>query len=241
MTMQVLKQRQQVDTARAELERRGVPRLDSPMRTRWLNRARRLGIRCGPSVGDRLKSWDVLETLKFLEANVRKDEAIVDLGAYASEILIALDKSGYTRLTGIDLNPRLNSMPRGAGITYVTADFMATGLATRSFSAITSISVIEHGFDPERLFAEAARLLRPGGFFIASFDYWPDRIDTRGTTFFGMSWTLFARADVEAMLTVARTHGFESVGAIETNGKDRAVHHGGFDYTFAWLALVKRG
>lgn len=238
MSMQVLRTKQQVADARAELARRGL-RLDPAWKIDWKRRLRRFGVVPSPSVGDVVKSWDVLETVRFAEANLTKSDPILDIGAYASEVLVALHHAGFDKLTGIDLNPELSRMPFGNRIRYVTGDFMATGLPASSFAAITSISVIEHGYDPERLFAEAARLLRPGGCFIASFDYWPDRIDTRGTTYFGMSWTLFSRDDVADMLRIAERNGLRPTGEVLTDAAERAVSYGGFDYTFGWIALRK--
>ena len=240
MTMRVLHADQQIAAARAELAARGVPKLESAYTGYAKRIARRLGIEPSPTVGDLIKSWDVLETLRFLEAKVPRSAAIVDLGAYASEILLVLDTAGFTDLTGVDLNSRLTNMPAADRINYVVSDFMATGLAPDAYSAITSISVIEHGYDPERLFAEAARLLKPEGYFIASFDYWPDKIATPGVRFFNMDWLIFSREDVEAMLGVAARHGLYPVGDLMFDGKDKAIEHGGFAYTFGWLALQKR-
>lgn len=240
MTMRVLHTESQIATARAELVKRGVPPLESSLMLKAKATARRLRIEPGPSVGDLIKSWDVLETLRFLEANIARDAPVVDLGAYASEILLVLDTAGFSDLTGVDLNPKLGTMPAADRIRYVVADFMATGLAASHYAAITSISVIEHGYDPERLFAEVARLLRPGGWFVASFDYWPDKIDTTGTRFFDMDWLIFSRGDVETLLGIAARHGLHPVGAMETEGRDKAIEHGGYAYTFGWLALQKQ-
>jgi SAM-dependent methyltransferase len=60
---------------------------------------------------------------------------------------------------------------------------MHTPFEDRSFSCITSISVIEHGFDGSRLVREVSRLLVRGGYFIASFDCWPEKIDSSGNYF----------------------------------------------------------
>lgn len=241
MTLRVLLTEAQIADARVDLAERGAPKLDSASVVSAKSIARRLGIEFGPSVGDFIKSWDVLETLRFFEGAVQRTAPIIDLGAYASEILLVLKTAGFTDLTGVDLNPKLARMPAADQIRYVTANFMATGLPAASFAAITAISVIEHGYDPERLFAEVSRLLQTDGYFIASFDYWPKKIPTPGVRFFSMDWLIFSRQDVEAMLEIAAKHSLHPVGDLHFDGQDKAISHGGFDYTFGWLALQKQG
>ena len=99
--------------------------------------------------------------------------------------------------------------------------------------------MIEHGFDPPSLLAETSRLLKPGGFFIASFDYWPDKIDTTGTTFFGMDWLIFSRQDVEQFIELASGFGLRPTGELQFLGKEKAISCAGKDYTFATLVMRK--
>ena len=145
----------------------------------------------------------------------------------------------YTNLTGVDLNPRIKKMPFAGPIRYEVADFMATPFSDVSFGAITAISVIEHGFNSDRLLREISRLLRPGGYFIASFDYWPEKIDTTGTKIFGMDWTIFSREEVLDLVSRAKGYGLEPVGDIALDAGDRVIHWGGKEYTFGWMTLRK--
>ena len=186
MTMKVLQSKSQIESSRQELINKGVPPLESPLRSL----SRRFGLVHDIALGDHVKSWDVLETLKFVEEHIAEDSAVLDIGCYASEVPVALHKMGYTNITGADLNPDLQKMPYSDSIKYVETDFMHTKFEDASFNAITSISVIEHGFDGESLLNEMSRLLKLGGYFIASFDYWPEKIDTTGITFFGMDWKI---------------------------------------------------
>lgn len=233
--MQVLLTKDQIGDARRVMHKRGISAIDTPLR--HLMRALRLVN--GVSVGDHQKSWDVLSTVEFIEKNVGKSEAIADLGCYASEVLISLHKLGYTNLTGIDLNPKLSEMPYRESIRYEVCNFMETAFPAETFKVITSISVIEHGYAPQSLLAEASRLLQPGGFFIASFDYWPNKIDTTGTTFFGMDWLIFSRKDVEQFIELASGFGFQPTGELQFLGKERTISCAGKDYTFATLMMRK--
>ena len=239
MTMQVLQRRAQIDEARHEMRARGISAVKNATPSLLRRAIGRITGRRHVPLGDQIKSWDVLATVRFCEEKLAKGDPILDIGAYASEVLVSLHRAGFTDLTGVDLNPRLRDMPHGDRIRYVTSNFMETPFPDAAFAAVTSISVIEHGFEPERLFKEMARILRPGGYFVASTDYWPEKVDTGDTRFFDMSWLIFSRDDVAALIEEARRHGLVPAGELCFDGADKAIHHGGYDYTFAWLALQK--
>lgn len=200
---------------------------------------RRLKLSRELKVGDYVKSWDVDLTLKFIDEHVSKDADILDFGAYCSEVPVALAQMEYTGVSGLDLNSDVCSMPRGDIVSYRVGDFLEAPYQEGSFEVITAVSVIEHGYQPARLFAEVARLLRPGGYFIASFDYWPEKIDTGETKFFDLSWMIFSSQDVLHLLDMAAQHGLKPVGETHAEAGDRAIRCAGYDYTFGWIALQK--
>jgi len=235
MLFEVLRSSREIDAAREELERRRLSCLDPGWKA-WI---RRLGLVREVAVGDRVKSWDVLKTAQLIERHVAKDAPVLDIGAYCSEILCVLCRLGYRALSGIDLNPELRRMPYRRSIRYDRGDFLHTGYADQSFAAITAVSVIEHGFDADALLRETGRLLRPGGYFIASFDYWPEKISTDGIEMFGMSWRIFSAEEVQALGDQAEGHGFESPGKITSAAGERPISCAGRDYTFGWLVLRK--
>jgi len=192
-------------------------------------------------IGDALKSWDVLQTADFAVKYVKKNEPVLDIGAFASEIPIILHRLGFTDLSGVDLNPAVRKMPYADKIRYSVSDFLKTPFANDSFSLITAISVIEHGFRPRALFEEIGRLLKPGGFFVASFDYWPEKISTEGIQMFGMDWRIFSKSEVEEMIQTAGSYGLRSHGAIDLDANQKPITFFDRSYTFAWLALQKAG
>ncbi len=233
--LEVLQSPEQFRDARQTLRRQGRSALESaPLR--WM---RRFGLAPGLAVGEYNKSWDVARTLEMIEQRLPRDAAILDLGAFCSEVPVALAMMGYTHVHGIDLNPDISRMPLADKVRYAVGNFLETRYADASFDAVTAISVIEHGYEPERLLAEVARLLRPGGLFLASFDYWPQKIDTAGATFFGLSWLIFSQRDYENMLEIAVRHGLRPLADTRQEAATRAIHCAGFDYTFAWTALQK--
>ena len=210
MSLQVLREKSEIDRARLELSRRGLSCTSSS----WERILRKLGIAKGIEVGDKVKSWDVLKAVNFIEEHILKDAPILDIGAYASELLCALHRLDYCRLTGIDLDPRVKLMPHVGTIHYEVSDFMNAPFKSESFEVITAISVIEHGFYSQSLLSEVSRLLRPGGYFIASFDYWPEKVDTGGILLFGMNWKIFSEEEVLQFLAEARVHNLIPCGQL---------------------------
>lgn len=235
MTLQTLRSAEQISEARFRLNRRGL----SFATTGWTACLLRYRLLSGMRIGDRLKSWDVLKTIELIEEQVPKEAPILDIGAYASEVPLILHRLGYRRIAAVDLNPDIAKMPFAGEIDYRVGDFLKSPFPARSFGAITAISVIEHGFEGRALAAELARLLKPGGLFIASFDYWPEKIATDGIDMFGMSWTIFSRQEVEQFLAVAKEYGLVPCGPLAFDAADKPVSCAGRDYTFAWLALSK--
>lgn len=233
--MEVLQSKAQIKASREAMEQQGRSVLEG----RLTKLMRRIGLAKGLPVGDMVKSWDVALSLDFIDTHLRKDASILDLGAYCSEVPVSLAKMGFTGVHGVDLNPNVTSMPHTDRVQYNVSDFMNTPYPQASFDAVTAISVIEHGYEPDRLFAELGRLLRPGGYFIASFDYWPQKIDTGNTRFFDMTWQIFSEQDVMAMLEVAKRHGLSPLGNLHFQSDECAIHCMRFDYTFGWLVFSK--
>ncbi len=235
MSTEVLQAMAQIHAARSELRENRLSCLSSPLRQFLVRICPIRGIR----IGDDLKSWDVLKTTHFIEEYVERDMPVLDIGAYASEILCILHRMGYTNLTGVDLNSKIGRMPHADKIRYVVSDFMHTPFDDGSFAAITSISVIEHGFNAPALLTELSRLLKPGGFFIASVDYWPNKISTDDIKAFNMDWCIFSKDDLIAFFKGAEKYGFHPVGDINLSASEPIISWQGKQYTFSWFVLRK--
>ena len=167
-------------------------------------------------------------------------DPILDIGAFASELLYVLHHLQYSSLTGVDLNPDIKKMAYSDHVRYEVSDFMHTSFAASSFAAITAMSVIEHGFNAKALFSEVSRLLRQRGYFIASLDYWPEKVDTTGISFFGMDWKIFSKQEVQAFLDEAAGYNLYPHGEVDLGGREKPISSANKDYTFAWLVLQKR-
>jgi SAM-dependent methyltransferase len=233
--LKVLQTRQQIDAARHVMTSKSI----SLIETFGAKLARKMGLSRHLPVGDQIKSWDVMATIDHIDKHMGKEDCILDIGAYCSELPVALSMLGYKNVHAIDLNADIRNMPRNDQVRYEVGNFLSTPYEAQKFDAVTAISVIEHGYQPEKLFAEVSRILKPGGSFMASFDYWPQKINTGDTQFFGMSWLIFSQQDVDAMIKSASTYGLVPVGELAFASQDRPIHCLGFDYTFAWMVWRK--
>ncbi|HJT37869.1 MAG TPA: class I SAM-dependent methyltransferase [Actinomycetota bacterium] len=79
------------------------------------------------------------------------------------------------RLTAIEADEQLaaslSARLASAGVVVINGDATGTQLETGRFSAVTCFSVLHHipsREEQDRLFSEAARILRPGGMFVGT-------------------------------------------------------------------------
>lgn len=237
MAVKVLQHKSEFRDARRELQRRGISCMTNSLITRVVHRLKLPRI---ITIGHISKSWDILTTVEFIQGHLPVTAPILDIGAFTSEIICVLHRLKYIALTGIDLDPNIVRMPYADKIRYETGNFMCTNFADETFSAITATSVIEHGFQSGALLKEITRLLRPGGYFIASFDYWPNKIDTSNMDMFGMEWRIFSSEEVLALLDAAKGYGLFPCGPVKLEATEAVVELAGKSYTFAWLVLQKQ-
>jgi SAM-dependent methyltransferase len=230
----VLQRFEQIEAARLRLVSRGLMAADAqpnPIQSPDPN------LRPDP-----IKTWDVELALEAIEASVARDDAILDMGSIGCAVLPALSQLGYRRLYGVDLDPRVLQMPFHDVIDYSIQDMNATNFDDASFSAITSISALEHGLHADALWHEVARLLRPGGVFLFSTDYWPEKIDTSTTPLFDLPWTIFDADEIVALVHGAADHGLRPVGGLERTmlaAGEKPIHFLDRDYTFLFGALTR--
>ncbi len=107
MSAEILQSESDIERSRAEMISLGIDCI-SPL---YLQIARKLGLTKKAIIGDRSKSWDILKTIKLIQCSIGQQAPILDIGAYASEVLCALHRLGYSDLTGVDLNRNLANMP----------------------------------------------------------------------------------------------------------------------------------
>jgi SAM-dependent methyltransferase len=238
----VLKRRAEIDIAERTLHERGIARPEHEGLGVRLRRLARRPEVAANLVPDRIKSWDVLRTIETIESSIGKDEAVLDMGAVGCAILPSLHRLAYRELHGVDLNPQVHHMEFNDTVDYSVQDMTATRFADGSISAVTAISVIEHGDHGDALFREVARLLRPGGLFLFSTDYWPQKIDTSDIRLFDLSWRVYSATEIRDLIASAESHGLTPAGdpeAVLEDVEERPVEFEGRDYTFLFGAFQR--
>jgi SAM-dependent methyltransferase len=197
-----------------------------------------------PPASDFRKHWD---NLLAVDALAGTTGPVADLGCRSGQLLTWLHHLGRRELYGCDIRrpwpPVKKALQQGQFMTAAagTRMYLAnrrnmrraraedTGFPTGAFGAVASMSVIEHHVDTSRFFAEAARLLRPGGVLVISTDFWP----SGGANKTGV---VFSTEDVERVLGEAESAGFAGPARpLYLDPRERVIK----DYTFLFLAFEK--
>jgi SAM-dependent methyltransferase len=126
-----------------------------------------------PSVGtlrqrwyaDRLRRDPVAAFAHRLEAVLRPNDVVLDLGAGAGELNAYAIKGHVRRIVGVDVDPRVEGNPLlDHGL---QGDICALPFREASCDVAFSIYVLEHVDRPAALAAELFRVMRPGGLCLA--------------------------------------------------------------------------
>ena len=118
---------------------------------------------------------DILVELLCLEAQVDRPRLVVDLGC-GTGLSTRIWAGRAHEVVGVEASPEMLARAEAAteadNARFVQAYAQATGLPGGEADLVTCSQAL-HWMEPEPTFAEAARLLRPGGVF-AAYDYdWP--------------------------------------------------------------------
>jgi len=96
----------------------------------------------------------------------RSGETVLDLGCGDGRLTLAAAARG-ARLTGVDLSPDLAAAARARGLGVQVADAVALPYADACFDAVLSNAALHWMTAPEVVLGEVARVLKPGGRFVA--------------------------------------------------------------------------
>jgi SAM-dependent methyltransferase len=241
--LRVLQTGQQIEDARKGLRARGCDMSVGWRRTLFeaLYRARFRVPAPEPAIN---KSWDVLTMLDLIEHELPdRRSRLFDMGSYNCEIPLALWQRGYRNIRAADFNPLGRSIRwYGNRIDFHCEDFYKPAIGEGTLDGITALSVIEHGYDEERLLRTLSTLLRPGGIACLTTDYREQKIEVPADyRIFGLTWRVFSRAEIERLVARATAFGLELVGDVRWSESELPVHFEGYAFTFALLALRKAG
>jgi SAM-dependent methyltransferase len=102
---------------------------------------------------------------------MQEGSRLVDLGCGGGQLCVHAANLGW-RAVGVDSAPGMIDEARaeseGLDVEWIVASYDESGLPDERFEAVTAMGLIEYLPDDDGLFAEAARLLRPGGRFAVS-------------------------------------------------------------------------
>ena len=192
-----------------------------------------------PLHSDMPKNWDNLIGLWHTVLNVDPLEPVMDIAATPeSAFLPSLSSIGYKKLVSINLTQQQTETING--VTYMHGDCTKTNFADNYFALISCLSVIEHGVDLDKFFAESSRILKTGGYLFVSTDYWFDSVDTRGQTAFGAPVKVFTARDIHNMVTMAEKYNLCITGQVDLVCNEKVVNWIGMDYTFINILFVKK-
>jgi len=222
--------------------RRDVPRMDWPNKALQtqadvdtaIAEVKRLRL---PIRDDPPKNWDTLAALHAVVSRTGPDAVVLDAGAEMySRFLPWMYLYGYRRLFGINLV--FDRTTRRGSIRYEPGDITKSRFADGYFDAIACLSVVEHGVDLNRYFAEMARVLKPGGVLVTSTDYFETPTDTRGLVAYGKPICVFNRAQMEEAIATAARHGLVLTGPADLTTRDRVVRWAQYDLSYSFVVLT---
>lgn len=110
------------------------------------------------------RNWDDLLFREKIHEALMPDFSVLDLGAGAGIVEAMNFKGKAKRVCGVDLDPRVVDNPfldEGR-----VADAGLIPYPDESFDLVFSDNVLEHLDQPQQVFAEVARVLKPGGCFL---------------------------------------------------------------------------
>jgi 2-polyprenyl-6-hydroxyphenyl methylase/3-demethylubiquinone-9 3-methyltransferase len=109
--------------------------------------------------------WIADERAALVPPASREGAVLVDFGCGAGLLAPRLTGKGYTHV-GFDLAASALDLARSHGVVAVRADVRTAPFADRSVDVVCAGEILEHVDDPDRVVAEACRVLRPGGLLV---------------------------------------------------------------------------
>jgi SAM-dependent methyltransferase len=208
--------------------------------TRWLDR------RWYPDQGG---NWDDRFFRQEIEKRLLPDFRVLDLGAGVGIVPYVNFRGSVARVCGVDPSPRVHDNPNldeakqglGESIPYPDA----------SFDLVFSDNVLEHLENPEEVFAEVRRVLKPEGHFLAKTPnkrhyvatmarltpHWFHQFynSLRGRAREDTFPTRYRANTPESIRALAECSGFRVLECRLIEGRPEYLRLSAFTYVFGWL------
>jgi ubiquinone/menaquinone biosynthesis C-methylase UbiE len=147
------------------------------------------------------------------------DDHLVDLGCGPGSAVRFAAKRG-ARVTGVDPAPIMldvaRRLTRARRVTYVEGAAEAIPMPDAGATVVWALATVHHWPDVEAGVAEVARVLSPGGRFLAA-----ERLTTPGAT--GLASHGWTEPQAEAFAALCREAGFVDVGVATHEGRRRLI------------------
>lgn len=196
-----------------------------------------------PSHPGIVKNWDLWQIAEIMQPRNR-NAPILDVGCWLLAVPRLLGKMRFRRIWGIDKYPKRKIFRRERSLLsparILRGDFLQNRFRDGFFRVVTCVSVIEHGVDPDRFFAQVSRILKPEGLLFLTTDYWSKKIKVFGGPD-DPEWAVFSRAELKNIIRIADSHGLKLYQNMEIPriGKP-VIHFKNSDYTFISLLFVQK-
>jgi len=159
---------------------------------------------------------------------------VLEVGCGWGELAEWIARETRAEVVAVDLSPRMVELARDRGIDASVADVQALPFEDGTFDLVVAAWMLYHVPDLDRGLAEIARVLRPGGTFVASTNSRFHLHELRELVGSGPSTLKFSREDGEEHL---RPH-FATIDRIDVDGvlelTDRAAVE---DYVSASISM----
>ncbi len=195
---------------------------------------------------DYQKNWDTLKALSYVARRADSVSNILDAGGgLHSPVLNTLAQYGYDNLYACDVAD-VNYTPEkfSSKIQFSIQSIENTNYPANFFQAVSCLSVIEHGVNHERFFAEMGRITKKDGLLIITADYWPEYVDCSNIYPYGQdnpAMKVYQSSDIEGLVQTGKEYGFELCTPLMLEADEKAVRWDDVDreYTFIFLAFKK--
>jgi Methyltransferase domain len=189
---------------------------------------------------DPQKNWDHLSALTFILEHASPRDRLLDAGGERYSPLVDwLFLYGFRDLHVVNLS-FAKRFSRGP-IRYIRGDCTKTPYAAESIRILTCLSVLEHGVPLAPFWAEASRIVTPGGFVLVSADFWCAPVAVDGLEAYGHPIRVFEPSGIREVIAEATKQGFTPVEPIDIRCEEKAIHWDGvgLDFTFIFLTFRK--